>query len=65
MRMPPGHLLGKVSWARPTGRRPGANPGHTGVIISLDWAENTLVFPQISCRRELGRGRSRLLFLGC
>ncbi|KAL4005315.1 hypothetical protein ACER0C_005028 [Sarotherodon galilaeus] len=36
-----------------------------GEIISLGWPGNALVFPRISWRRWLGRGRSGLLCLGC
>uniref|UniRef100_A0A3P8PUB1 Ig-like domain-containing protein n=1 Tax=Astatotilapia calliptera TaxID=8154 RepID=A0A3P8PUB1_ASTCA len=59
-----------ASWVRcsrhvPPGGGPGADPGHAGEIICLGWPGNALVFPQISWRRWLGRGRSGPLCLGC
>lgn len=44
---------------------PGQYPGHTGEIISPDWPGKTSVFPRMSWRKWLGRGRSGLLCSGC
>lgn len=56
-----GHVLGKMFWECPTGKR----PGHTREIISLSWLGNSLVFSWVNSRRWLEWGRSWFICLGC
>uniref|UniRef100_A0A668RS75 Uncharacterized protein n=1 Tax=Oreochromis aureus TaxID=47969 RepID=A0A668RS75_OREAU len=51
-------LLREEFWACPRGGGPEADPGHAKEITSLSWPGNSSVFPRISWRRCLGKGRS-------
>ncbi len=63
--MPPGRLPLEVFRARPTGRRPGADPQHAGGITYLIWPGNTSGSPQRSWKELLGRRTSGLLCWAC
>ncbi|KAK0134738.1 putative uncharacterized transposon-derived protein F52C9.6 [Merluccius polli] len=56
VRMPPGRLPGEVFRARPTGRRPGEDPGHAGETMSLDWPRKASGSSGKSWTKWLGRG---------
>lgn len=47
------------------GGGPGVHTGAAGVNISIGWPGNALLFPRISWRRWLAKGRSGLLCLSC